>query len=339
MKKVLPVLLILGLILSMCSQKPPKVKLQSGTDAYALADTLSATLPYLDPDENNVLVKSTAFRISTGELMQTMRKKFGNRVEQLKSMDSTNLAEIITTNAEQLGQKKLLLHAADEANVSVSEAKVDSALQAQFARVGGEQQFKQRLDQVGISMEDVRQDFTEGLTINKSLDQELKEETEVTEADIQEEYQADKTASVRHILFDTRDLSKTEKSAKKDTALQVLERAKSGEDFAKLANEFSDDPGSKEKGGLYSDFSRGEMVPPFEEAAFTIPEGEVGDTLVTTKFGYHIMKVIDRKKETAPIDSVRQQIERQLQQEKQQSAYKNYMADLKSELEFQVVEY
>jgi len=339
MKKVIPVLLLLGLSLSMCTSEAPKVQLQKGSEAYTLADTLSSTLPYLNPDENNVLVKSSEFRISTGELMQAMRNNFGNRVEQLKTMGADQLEEIIESNVTQLGEKKLLLDAAKEANVSAAPAKVDSALQAQFARVGGEEQFKQRLDQVGISMDAVRKDFTDGLTINKFLDQELRDALEVTEEDIQNEYNSDKTATVRHILFDTRGLTEAEKAATKDTAQMVLERAKHGEDFAELANKFSDDPGSNTKGGLYSDFGKGEMVPPFEDASFSIPEGEIGDELVETQFGYHIIKVIDRKKETAPLDSVRVQIERQLQQEKQQTAYEEYMTDLKDRTDFTVVEY
>jgi parvulin-like peptidyl-prolyl isomerase len=94
------------------------------------------------------------------------------------------------------------------------------------------------------------------------------------------------------------ELSGAEKRAK---AEEVLNRAKAGEDFAKLANEFSEDPGNKgakdePQGGLYKDVTKGRMVKPFEEAALSLEPGQVYPTLVETDFGYHIIK-LERKGE------------------------------------------
>ena len=93
--------------------------------------------------------------------------------------------------------------------------------------------------------------------------------------------------------------SELDPKAKRAIAEGILERVKKGEDFATLANEFSEDPGNegpngKKQGGLYTRVPKGRMVPPFEEAALALEPGQVAAELVESDFGYHIIK-LDRK--------------------------------------------
>jgi len=84
----------------------------------------------------------------------------------------------------------------------------------------------------------------------------------------------------------------------------ILERLHKGEDFAKLAQENSDDPGSKNKGGEYDFFGRGKMVPEFEQAAFSLNPGEISSP-IKTQFGYHIIKVEEYRNRGALDEEVR----------------------------------
>ncbi len=121
-----------------------------------------------------------------------------------------------------------------------------------------------------------------------------------------------KQVKAKHILFKLSETAPQEEEAKiRDKALGVLKRAKEGEDFSQLAKKFSEDPGTKENGDL-GYFSAGQMVKPFESAAFALKKGEISD-LVRTPFGYHIIKVEDIKEaRTKTLEEVREQIAQKL---------------------------
>src|SRR5262249_30991981 len=88
----------------------------------------------------------------------------------------------------------------------------------------------------------------------------------------------------------------------KEKAQGLLERVKKGENFEKIANEFSDDPGSKGKGGELPWFGKGVMDPAFEAAAFALQKGQTSGELVKSRFGNHIIRVEDRRKATPKTD-------------------------------------
>lgn len=100
-----------------------------------------------------------------------------------------------------------------------------------------------------------------------------------------------------------KELSDEEALAK---ANELKKRLSEGADFATLAQQESDDTGSAQKGGDLGSFRRGQMIPPFEQAAFSLPVGQISDP-VKTQFGYHIIRV--EKHDTAPFEEVKQSLE------------------------------
>ncbi|MER3631021.1 MAG: hypothetical protein C4325_01635 [Blastocatellia bacterium] len=97
-------------------------------------------------------------------------------------------------------------------------------------------------------------------------------------------------------------------ATKRAKAQEILERAKKGEDFATLANEFTDDPGNspnldgKKRGGLYENVRTGQMIKQFEDAALALKPGEIAPNLVETDYGFHIIKLESKKEEPAEKD-------------------------------------
>lgn len=103
---------------------------------------------------------------------------------------------------------------------------------------------------------------------------------------------------VKKYIAEHPDVSNTEEKRKK--AEEVLKKVKEGGDFAELAKEYSEDPGSKDNGGLYENVTKGQFAPEFEKAALALEPGQVADKLVKTDFGYHIIKLVKKGETKGP---------------------------------------
>ena len=116
---------------------------------------------------------------------------------------------------------------------------------------------------------------------------------------------------------------------------KILKQAQRGEDFAKLAKQYTEDPGSKENGGLYENFPRGQMVKSFEDASFSVPVGEISD-IVETNYGYHIIKVIGRQKNDAPLEEVRDKLVNKMQNSNRNGLITDHIKELKEKSNFKL---
>lgn len=132
-----------------------------------------------------------------------------------------------------------------------------------------------------------------------------------------QQFQSPEQVRASHILLKTEG---KEEAAVQKQAEDILKQVKAGADFAALAKKYSEDEVSKPTGGDLDYFGRGRMVPEFENAAFGMQPGQISD-LVKTQYGFHIIKVVDKKPGTTrSLDEVRQQITEQLQFQKAQQA-------------------
>jgi peptidyl-prolyl cis-trans isomerase D len=148
--------------------------------------------------------------------------------------------------------------------------------------------------------------------------------------DNQQQFTTPEQVRASHILFKTE--GKDEAEVRKQ-AEAVLARAKAGEDFAKLANQYTEEEVGKTRGGDLDFFGRGQMAKEFEEAAFALKPGQISD-IVKTNFGLHIIKTTDHKPETKrPLEEVRAQIEDQLKWERAQNEAQRLADDLDKQID------
>lgn len=337
MKRVMILTLAVALAAAACSpKKEAPMKLAAGSPAYQLAKDLTGTVPAIDPEKVTLVVTSKKFDISVGDVVQMFLESMGTQAQGVKNLDAQKIKTAVERAGVQIGERKLLLEAAAKAKKAVTPDEVAKALEAQYTRAGGEAQYVNQLQTYGITLDYIKKSIGEDLVIGKYLETTLAESAKVTDAEIRKAYQEDKTATVRHILMLTQGKSAAEKADIRKKMEDILARAKKGEDFAALAKQYSEDPGSKDKGGLYEDFGRGKMVKPFDDAAFSVPVGQISG-LVETTFGYHILKIENRKKETQPLEQVKTQLESQLKQQKQNAAFEVLLTSLKKDANFQVL--
>ena len=168
-----------------------------------------------------------------------------------------------------------------------------------------EDSFKRQLLASGLTLEKFEKQVMEQAICEEVINREVRSGIKVADADVQKFFNDNKAkmdapemVRAAHILVGTTDaltgesLAEEKKKAKLKLAESLRDRARKGEDFAKLAKEFSDDPGSKDKGGEYT-FPKGQMVPEFEKTAFGLKTNEVSDVVVT-QYGYHIIKLAEK---------------------------------------------
>lgn len=217
--------------------------------------------------------------------------------------------------------------------VAVTDAEVDKRVtdvkKQYFA--GNDQKYREALKQQGYTEIAFKSDIR-GQLLSEKLVSELTKDVQVPEAEVRKYYEQNKSQyaqpesrEVRHILVKT-------KAQAEDLRRQLV----GGADFAALAKKFSQDPGSKDIGGKLT-VTKGQTVPPFEKAAFSLATNAISQP-VKTQFGFHVLQPLGAVKPagTTPFESVKAQITSQLQDQKRNDTVKKWSEDVSKKYEDKV---
>ncbi|MBE3138759.1 MAG: peptidylprolyl isomerase, partial [Actinobacteria bacterium] len=237
-------------------------------------------------------------------------------VEFLKNQDSTsvpaeNTPEFKTFQVNILDSLivlKVLENYADKNNFKVTQKEIDDAYQEIVKSYPSESDFEKYLVAKKIS-KDFLMDQVSSQVLRDKIFADVTKNITISDAEVKQYYDDNKETlykvpeqiQVNHILIifnvpEGQELTEQLKKEANDKIKAVQEKLKSGEDFAALAKSYSEDTASKDNGGDIGLISAGQTIKEFEDAAFALKVGEVSD-IVETTYGYHLIKVTDRKDE------------------------------------------
>ncbi|WP_409290239.1 peptidylprolyl isomerase [Peribacillus sp. SCS-37] len=188
--------------------------------------------------------------------------------------------------------EKVVSLESEKKKIKVSDKEVEAELAALTNSYGGEEALQQQLDSAGLKKNDLKDDLEVNLKIKKLMEPDIK----ITEAEMKKYFEENKASFAQeeqvkaaHILVKTK--------AKAD---EVKKKLDSGESFEDLAKKYSTEAATKDKGGDLGYFGKGDMTAAFEKEAFALKEGGIS-LPVKTQYGYHIIKVTDKKPAKAAV--------------------------------------
>ena len=217
----------------------------------------------------------------------------------------------------------------DEASnmgIHISDKQIDDRINKLIKQFygGSEKKYEQTIKAQGLTKDTAREEVKAQL-ISEELYKKVTGDVKVSDKEIKDYYDANKSIYVQKESRDVRHILVT----KKALADQLYAQLKSGGNFAKLAKKYSKDPGSAQNGGKLT-ITRGQTVKEFDKTAFALKTGQLAPP-IHTQYGYHIIQALSdiRPAKTTSLDKVKSSIRQQLEQQKKQDEMTKWVDDLK----------
>jgi len=255
--------------------------------------------------------------------------------QQIPDFMLTKLRNDILNN---LIDRELLYQESQKMEIKVDSNAVANQLTTIKQRFQSQAEFEMAIKQLNLSEADIQSQITRDMAIRELIDQKVTQKVVVTDEETKAYYDANsgkfkqpEQIKARHILIKIdANASETQKAEARQEIKAIQQKLQNGGDFASLAKEYSQGPSSV-KGGDLGFFGRGQMVKPFEDAAFALKPNETSD-IVETQFGYHLIKVEEKKPEaTLAYMEIKDQLSQHLKEQKVDQQAKEYIERLKKD--------
>ena len=281
------------------------------------------------PPDAVAVVDGTPISKSTlDELLTRTKKTYAAQKRQFPKAGTPEYQSLQTQAVAFLVQRAEYAREADKLGVKVTDAqiqqKVDGVKKQYFG--GNEKKFEAGLKAQSYTLAALRDDARAQL-VSEGIYKDITGNVKISDAEAQQyydqnidRYKVAESRVVRHILVKT-----------KDEADQIRSEIENGADFATLAKEKSQDPGSKDQGGKLT-VSKGQTVAPFDKAAFSLDTNQLSEP-VKTQYGYHLIQPLTdvKKGRVTPFTEVRTQIKSQLMQQKQGNVVSQWVSKVEKE--------
>lgn len=313
--------------------------------AFAAEPELKKTPPAAGKDD--ILSQGPVARVNGSDITAVELKRArkillsGQSSAQLSAAEQKELDRKLM---DQIVSAELLFQAARKLEIKDLDKQVDAKVAQARGRFANDADFAKAFHELDMSEKDLREYTRRDVIIANFVISTIVPKITVSEEECKKFYdqnmdkfrQGEKVRA-SHILFgvDAKTSAEDKKKAR-EKAEKLHKELADGADFAKLAKENSSCPSSKQGGDL-GFFGRGQMVQPFEQAAFALKPGEISD-VVETQFGYHIIKLTERTKpETVPFGTARSKIEEYLKKQKVNAAVGDVVAELRKTAKIEIL--
>ncbi len=341
---------LMVLLFAACGHSPDSA-LQDDTDLSDATDLFSAApAPGMEAaqDMERVLARVDGTEVTQGELMDEYRilvARLQGRVppERLAQMQD----EMLQGAMDNLIIKKLLLDQVDKQDIEVSDDEIDEIIVSYRQQLPPGTALEQQLASINMSEEEFRRNVARDIRVNKLLEEMMGDSPEPTDeaiAAFHEQHKDDHFAmpervEASHILVAIQPHATPEEREQAREKTETLrQQLLDGADFAEVAQSESECPSSA-RGGDLGVFVRGQMVPPFEQAAFSQEIGEIGE-IVQTDFGYHIILVTERHEAgTQSLEDSKDQIAEFLLGQSREKVLRAYVEELREAADIEILQH